>query len=273
MIAVVGVLAFLVVWLGGHAGGACRRAALLERLHQPARVASLGAGLHVRSVPAWVPWVVAGAVTGWVLVAPLGAVLGAVGAILVRRLVARRRSAKRSAAEDEQLADAVGALSAALRAGRSLPQAIGYAAEETPAPLHLSIRRMVDDLAVGVPLEYALDGWATELGTGDARLLAGVLHLHRRSGGDLPMVLDQVGVTLRERRAATQEVRALTAQARLSGAILGFLPIGFFGFLWLTSRSDIEGAFRTPAGIAAVTVGLAMEGLAFLWIRHLLEVR
>ncbi len=87
------------------------------------------------------------------------------------------------------------------------------------------------------------------------------------------MVLDQVGVTLRERRAAAQEVRALTAQARLSGAILGFLPIGFFGFLWLTSRSDIEGAFRTPAGIAAVTVGLAMEGLAFLWIRHLLEVR
>jgi hypothetical protein len=51
------------------------------------------------------------------------------------------------------------------------------------------------------------------------------------------------------------------------------LPFGFFAFLWLTSRSEIEGAFRSPAGLAAITVGLVLEGLAFLWIRHLLEVR
>ena len=69
------------------------------------------------------------------------------------------------------------------------------------------------------------------------------------------------------------EVRALTAQARLSGAILGLLPIGFFLFLWTTSRRDIVGAFHEPAGIAAMVVGLALEGIAFVWIRRLLEVR
>ena len=68
-------------------------------------------------------------------------------------------------------------------------------------------------------------------------------------------------------------MRALTAQARLSGAILGLLPIGFFAFLWLTSRRDIEGAFRTPAGLTAFGVGAVLELLAFLWIRRLLEVR
>ena len=109
--------------------------------------------------------------------------------------------------------------------------------------------------------------------TDDARLVAGDLGLHRRSGGDLPAVLDQVAATLRERQAAAGEVRALTAQARLSGTILGVLPVGFFAFLWLTSREQIEGAFRTPAGIAALALGALMEALAFLWIRHLLEVR
>jgi Flp pilus assembly protein TadB len=68
-------------------------------------------------------------------------------------------------------------------------------------------------------------------------------------------------------------VRALTAQARLSGTILGVLPFGFFAFLWLTSRSEIEAALRTPAGIVAIGLGLALEGLAFLWIRRLLEVQ
>ncbi len=100
-----------------------------------------------------------------------------------------------------------------------------------------------------------------------------MLTLHRRSGGDLPSVLDEVAGTLRERRAAIREVHALTAQARLSGTILGVLPFGFFAFLWLTSRSEIEGAFRTSAGVVAIALGVVLEGLAFLWIRHLLEVR
>ena len=124
-----------------------------------------------------------------------------------------------------------------------------------------------------MPLDDAMKAWTVEVDTDDARLLAGVLTLHRRSGGDLPSVLDEVAGTLRERRAAVGEVRALTAQARLSGTILGVLPFGFFAFLWLTSRSEIEGAFRSPAGLAAITVGLVLEVLAFLWIRHLLEVR
>jgi tight adherence protein B len=82
----------------------------------------------------------------------------------------------------------------------------------------------------------------------DVQLVAGALDLHRRSGGDLPSVLDQVAATIRERVAVGREVRSLTAQARLSGWILGVLPIGFFAFLWLTSRRDIEGALSTPAG-------------------------
>jgi hypothetical protein len=50
------------------------------------------------------------------------------------------------------------------------------------------------------------------------------------------------------------------------------LPIGFFGFLWVTSRHDIEGALTTPAGMICILVGLALEGGAFLWIRSLVEV-
>ena len=116
------------------------------------------------------------------------------------------------------------------------------------------------------------DVWAQDVGTDDARLVVGVLTLHRRSGGDLPHVLDQVAATLRERSEAAREVRALTAQARLSGAILGLLPIGFFAFLWMTSRGNIQGAFDSPIGIAAIVTGALLECVAFMWIRSLLEV-
>ena len=58
----------------------------------------------------------------------------------------------------------------------------------------------------------------------------------------------------------------------MSGWILGVLPVGFFAFLWLTSRRDIEGALGTPAGMVSVGLGLLLEVAAFLWIRSLLEV-
>ncbi|MEX2100950.1 MAG: type II secretion system F family protein, partial [Actinomycetota bacterium] len=109
-------------------------------------------------------------------------------------------------------------------------------------------------------------------GGGDARLVVGVLGMHRRSGGDLPGVLDRLAATLRDRRAAARELRSLTAQARMSGAILGLLPIGFFGFLALTAPDDLSVALAAPAGRAAIAVGFVLQGAAFVWIRRLLRV-
>lgn len=222
--------------------------------------------------PAWRWWPVMGAAVGWLL----GGVVTAVAGLLVLSVGAkvwrRRRDSRLAATLDEQLTDAVRSVAAGMRAGLSIPQAIAFSARESEPPLGPVLARIVDEIDLGVGLEDAVDRWATEVGTDDARLVVGVLALHRRSGGDLPRVLDQVAVTLRERSSAAREVRALTAQARLSGAVLGLLPIGFFAFLWMTSRGDIEGAFDSPIGVGAIVAGLALDGVAFLWIRSLLEV-
>jgi tight adherence protein B len=240
-----------------------RRSVVVRRIgsHEPSETT----GRQSPTVPGpdWPWWPVGGAVAG---------VLGAVVVKLATTWVRRRRDARIAAAVDEQLADAVRSFAAGMRAGLSLTQAIGFAAKEGDPPLAPTLARLVDGLSLGGSLDEALDTWALEVGTDDARLVVGVLTLHRRSGGDLPHVLDQVAATLRERSEAAREVRALTAQARLSGAILGLLPIGFFAFLWTTSRANIEGAFGSPIGITAIVIGVVLECIAFLWIRSLLEV-
>jgi tight adherence protein B len=86
-------------------------------------------------------------------------------------------------------------------------------------------------------------------------------------------VLDQVARTLRLRRAAARELRSLTAQARLSGAVLGLLPVGFFAFMSVVSKHDVQAAYRSPAGLASILAGLVLDGGAFLWIRKLLQVQ
>jgi tight adherence protein B len=233
----------------------------IERHHRPA--------LHPSWKLLWPPAFLLCVIT----VGPMLALPGAVGIAVVRFALLRRKRASERRRAGEQLADAVGAMSAGLRAGLSLAQSFAYARDEADEPLRSDLASLVDRIDVGTPVGEALSDWADAQGSDDAVLIVGVLDLHRRSGGDLPTVLDSLAGTLRERRAAQRDVRALTAQARLSGAILGMLPVGFFGFLLLTSRREMLDAIATPLGKTALGLGLGLEMLAFLWIRHLLEVR
>jgi tight adherence protein B len=263
-VALVGVAALLAE-RGAHAADRSRaRASLVPR--PPRSPSPVVIDLRSLTIP-----VVVGAV-GLLLWGVSGLAVGVGLAVGARRLGRRRTRRALELARDEQLADTVAALGSALRAGMSVPQALAYAADEVDEALARDLRELVRDLDVGVPLGHAIHAWVDRVATDDARLVGSALELHRRSGGELPLVLDQVGGTIRERIAAAREVRALTAQARLSGLILGLLPIGFFAFLWLTSRRDVEGALSTSTGIASVALGLVMEGLAFVWIRKLLEV-
>jgi len=199
--------------------------------------------------------------------------IAAVAAVVVApRLVRRRRTRQRERRMQEHLAEAVALIATAMRSGRSLLQAIELSAEELDPSLGTTLRRLVDRTELGDPMDGAIDAWATEVGGPDARLVAGVLKLHRRTGGSLSTTLEDLAETLRSRRSAAREIESLTAQARLSATILGLLPIGFFLFLSVVAREDLEAAYETPAGVAAIGLGFALQGAAYLWIRGLLRV-
>jgi len=213
------------------------------------------------------------ALVGWVVTRVPGMLIAVVGAGVIRELRRRRASSVTPVVIEERFADAIGALAAAVRSGASLTQAIRYAASEAVPPVRDDLVHIVEQLDTGIALDDALRSWATDRSTANVDLVVGALEVHRRSGGELPAVLDQVAGAIRDRVSIAREVRSLTAQARMSAWILGLLPIGFFAFLWLTSRRDIEGALSTPVGIACVVGGLLLELGAFVWIRTLLVVR
>jgi tight adherence protein B len=209
---------------------------------------------------------------GWAVARAPGIVIAVAIAWVVRAVRRRRALVMTPVVVEERFADAVGALAAAVRSGASLPQAIRYAATEAVPPVRDDLAEVVEQLDTGVALDQALRSWSTGRPSANVELVVGALELHRRSGGDLPAVLDQVAAAIRERVSISREVRSLTAQARMSAWILGLLPVGFFAFLWLTSRRDIEGAMSTPVGIACIIVGLLLELGAYAWIRKLLVV-
>ena len=234
-------------------------------------------GAHIRSLrPPVRPLVSVGAVlaaiVGFGSAGVAGSVAAAAAVVAAPAVVRKRRARTRDRRVQQHLADAVALIATAMRSGRSLLQAIDLAAAEVDPALAATFRRMVDRIELGDPMDEAIDAWAAEVAGPDARLVAGVLKLHRRTGGSLSTTLDGLAETLRSRRSAAREVESLTAQARLSATILGLLPIGFFLFLSVVAREDLEAAYETPAGVGAIGLGLFLQGVAYLWIRSLLRV-
>jgi tight adherence protein B len=267
------VLAGSAVLLLGMAVAAEERRRVLEGL-EPARDDAL---LERPPRPSSRRWPVAasalaGVGVGALLAGPPGAVALGVGGAVVPLLRERRRTARRAQALEEQLLDAVTATASAVRSGRSLGQALVLAGEQLDGPLGPMLVDAAQQVALGVPMDSVLDRLADGVGGPDVRLVTGVLKLHRRTGGALAASLDEVAGTLRARREGARELRSLTAQARLSAAILGLLPLGFFLFLSIVARRDVESAFRTTAGASAIGFGLVLQGAAFVWIRRLLRV-
>jgi tight adherence protein B len=194
-----------------------------------------------------------------------------VGAMLPRTLNERRAGQLKLELE-KQLAEVAESAAMAVRSGLSIVQATEFAAEEAITPMAEVMSRFIQDQRLGTPFEEALNGFADEIGSPDAKLFALVVAIHARSGGNLAGALDEVSSTIRHRIAVRRELRALSAQGRISGSVLGALPIAFFLVLAATSQHDLAPVYRSSLGIAMISVGLVMEGLAFVWIRRLLRV-
>ena len=217
-----------------------------------------------------------GVLAAWLVGARVAGLVGSLAATAVAltapAMVARRSRRRREIATQERLAEAVSLVASAMRSGRSLHQAIELAATDLDPLLGSTFRRLADRTGLGDPMDESIDAWARDVGGPDARLVAGVLNLHRRTGGSLAASLENLAGTLRDRRASARELGSLTAQARLSATILGLLPIGFFLFLSVIARRDLEAAYETPTGLTAIGFGFALQGAAYVWIRHLLRV-
>ena len=118
----------------------------------------------------------------------------------------------------------------------------------------------------------ALEGLGERQPLPGVRLAVAALCLGVETGGAQARAVDGVASTLRDRLAVTAEVRALSAQARLSALIIGVAPVGFGAFAAATDPRTARFVFHTVPGLLLLATGLALDALGWLWMRRLSRV-
>jgi len=216
---------------------------------------------------------VLGACYGWVLFRNvlLAMVFGVAGGFLPNFYLKYRQKV-RLAKFDSQIADALIIMSNSLRAGYSFLQAMDMVCREMSPPISHEFTAAMKEMSLGSPTETALMALVDRVGSEDLELVVTAVLIQRQIGGNLAEVLDNIAETIRERVKLRQEIKTLTAQGRLSGLIIGVLPIVLAIFLLAVNPEYIRILFIHPIGKLMIGVALIGEIIGILVIRRIVAI-
>src|SRR5207245_1578262 len=173
----------------------------------------------------------------------------------------------------EQLPDALELVARALRAGHSLGAGMHVVAEEMPSPIAEEFGRVYDEQNLGIALEESMRGMCERVPNLDLRFFVTSVNIQRQTGGDLAEILDKIGYVIRERYRILGQVKALTAEGRLSGVVLIALPFVLFLVMLHIKPDYIEMLWTDPTGIKMSLFALGMQVLGALVIKKIVDIK
>jgi tight adherence protein B len=220
----------------------------------------------------------------WFLVAILGGGLyflvnnllflfigGIFGYMLPKMWISKKISA-RMKSFNEGLPDMISTVIGSLRSGYSFTQALKTVVEECESPIREEIALMLKEQSYGMSMEDALNNLSKRMPSGDLDLLIQSVLIQRQVGGNLAGVLETIALTIRERNKIERMVQTLTAQGRISGRVVGGLPIALGLALYGIDPGYMTVLFTHKIGIILISAGAISGLIGFILINKLTKI-
>lgn len=186
--------------------------------------------------------------------------------LILNLLVARRRKKF-----DEQVPDTLQMFAGGLRAGHSLLRSVDAAAQENEAPMADELNRVVNETRIGRDLGESLAEVARRTNNEDFASITRAIEIHREVGGDLAHVLDNVGETIRDRNQLRGQVKALSAEGRMSALVLMALPVLMFTGLTLFNPFYSKTFLTTVPGFLMIIACVVLLSAGGFWLSRLVK--
>ncbi len=201
------------------------------------------------------------------------AVLLGYGLEKIPGLVQKRRVRKRQAQLVEIFPQALGMSIQALKTGQTVPQVLVYLSREAPSPLKGELSQVCAEMEMGSSAEQALSKMAERFPDfSEFHQFFESYKISRQTGANLTHLLEVLLEGMEEKSRILRKMEAMTAQARLSGLLMGILPFLLGVVFFLMDPNLMTPLFTEKAGWAILFLAAILEAIGFLWIRQLLQV-
>ena len=197
--------------------------------------------------------------------------LAAVGAFLPIIFIKIKKENRRKAFE-AQLGDTLIMMCNGLKSGFSFQQTMENVASDMPAPIGMEFGRVCNEIRYGATMEEALNNMAERVKSPDLMLVVSAVLIQRTTGGNLSEILSTISETIRDRIKIKGEISSITAQGRMSGLIIGGLPIAIALILMVVNPEYMSTFFTTTAGNIMLAVSAVMEIFGFFAIRKVVTI-
>jgi len=172
-----------------------------------------------------------------------------------------------------QLPDALELIARALRAGHSLNAGMHVVGEEMPAPIADEFGRVYDEQNLGISVEDSLRNVCDRVPNLDLRFFVTSVAIQRQTGGDLAEILNKIGYVIRERYRILGQVKALTAEGRLSGVVLIALPFVLFLVMLHIKPDYVQALWTDPLGVKMSVFALVAQILGAIVIKKIVDIK
>jgi tight adherence protein B len=189
------------------------------------------------------------------------------------RLYVSRVTSSRLIRFENQLPDTLGLWVNALRSGYSVLQSMEAIARDAPEPTATEFKRVVQEVQLGIDPEDALEHLLNRVESEDLDLVITAVNIQREVGGNLAEILDVISHTIRERIKLKGEIRVLTAQGRITGYLISFLPIILALFLYTINPGYMGNLFENRmCGWPMLGIALALIGIGFALVQKIVDI-
>jgi len=185
----------------------------------------------------------------------------------------RRKRGRRLKAFSTALPEAIDLMARSLRAGHSINSSIELIAEQSPEPLASEFVQVYKQQRLGMHFRDALLEMGTRIPSRDLQFLITAILVQKETGGDLTEILDRATHVIRDRVRIEGEVRTRTAQGRMTGWILGLLPVILVVLINFFSPGYTSILFHDPTGRKLLYAGGTLVVLGGLIIRKIVDVK
>jgi len=182
-----------------------------------------------------------------------------------------------------QLAEFLVLITNSLRSGQTFLQGVDIASKDSPNPIGMEFRLLLKETNLGVPVETAFSNMLLRVPSEDLKIVMSAFSIQRNVGGNLADIMDQVAAMIRQRITIQGQIKVLTTQGKLSGAIVGLLPFGlgtviafinydYMSKLWTPRVGDNLDFVSRYLGPILLTLGIFMELLGCFVIYKICDI-
>jgi tight adherence protein B len=113
---------------------------------------------------------------------------------------------------------------------------------------------------------------AERVDSDDLRWAVIAINVQRQVGGNLAEVLDIVASTVRERAYIRRQVQVLSAEGRISVAILAAIPFFLLLYISIVNAEYIKPLFTTTPGLILTVGGAFFMGLGIYIMTRMIKI-